>query len=279
MKIARMAGAPDRVTPRATYWYTLAHATTPAKELALSGAALDDLIACLDARGLSVAASLRAHDQLRQRSALASEGLRYLWAFGRMRDALLAARANHRSDYHAHPYPRTLREASLDRLFRRFPLTDFPQTTLLLVSGSYVCDDPLLGPDPGPFSLAADLSTLITPREWDRYTLCGFERGAALVSALPSDRWLRISMATFEDTWSAATRQLQAQGATPSARAVERVALDLLLRAQPEETFEYISGARLRAQAHTPTVSAPETQHGDPAHARFQSRAHAGQGA
>ena len=49
---------------------------------------------------------------------LSPEGVRYLWAFRRMRDALLVARANHCSDYHAYPLPNTLHEDSLDRLVR-----------------------------------------------------------------------------------------------------------------------------------------------------------------
>ena len=285
----REVSAAEGTAPRAPWWYTLAHADTPARRLALPGIALDELIACLEKRGLPVAAPLREHERLRRRSALSAEGMRYLWAFRRMRDVLQAARANHCSDYHAYPLPRSLRESSLDRLYRRFPLDEYPQTTIMLISGAFVCDDPLLGPDPAPHSLAAAAPTAIAPCDWARYTLCGFERGAALISVLPSDRWLRVTPPALEEAWAVATYQLQAQGAVPTSQAIERATLDLLLRGQPDEAFAFVSGSARRRRPLTdardaapemsdtdetpeePTI--PETRNGDAAYARFQRRA------
>ncbi len=289
---ASRASHASPAAPPATWWFTLAHAATPALELALPGAQLDELIACLEARGQPVAPVLRSHERLRQRSARAGDAeRRYVWAFQRLRDALLAARANHRSDYHAYPRPTTLREASLDRLYRRFPLPDYPQTTVLLLTGAQVCADPLLGPDPAPRSRAATLPATLAPEVWDRYTLCGFERGAALISVLPSDRWLRVSLATLEEAFAVAARQLQAprqrQGwlqsqhgetgalsAAPTSSTVEGAALACLLGDLPDSAFALVS-----APAHAAARKAARkmTREGENDRARWHERAHSGQ--
>ncbi len=261
MKTFRVTSAAEASLPAASWWYTLAHATKPAKSQALSGATLDELIACLKARGTPVPPPLREHACLRVRSALAAEGLRYLWAFRSLRDALLVARANHRSDYHEYPLPTSLAEASLDRLYHRFPLGDFPQTTILLISGSYICDDPLLGPDPEPCSLVAAQPTAIPLEDWDRYTLCGFSRGAALISVLPSDRWLRILPDDVEDAWADATHQLQTHGARPTLRTVERAAVALLMRKQTDAEYSFVSGSARRRRR--PTLPTTEGRHDD----------------
>lgn len=284
----REVSAAEGTAPRMPWWYTLAHAGTPARGLALPGVALDQLITCLERHGMPVPAPLRDHERLRRRSALSPEGLRYLWAFRRMRDALQVARANHRSDYHAYSLPNTLREDSLNRLYRRFPLDEYPKTTIMLISGAFVCDDPLLGPDPAPHSLAAVAPTAIAPSDWARYTLCGFELGASLLSVLPTDRWLRVTPPALEDAWAAATYQLQAQGTIPTSQAVERVTLDLLLRGLPDEAFAYVSGSARRrrqladardAAAETPeeperdeAPAMPKTLIGDAPYARYQRR-------
>lgn len=254
MKVLRATSAEEAMPPAASWWYTLAHATKPAKAQALSGAALDGLIACLEERGLPVATLLRQHVCLRMRSALAPEGMRYLWAFRSLRDAMLVAQANRRSDYHAYPHPTSLHEASLDRLYYRFPLTDFPQTTILLISGSFVCDDPLLGPDPEPHSLAAAQSTAIAPEDWGRYTLCGFTRGASLISVLPSDRWLRILPSDVEEAWDNATHQLQTHGARPTLRTVERAAVALLMRGLANAEYACVSGSTRKRRPAIPTA-------------------------
>src|SRR5579859_4247497 len=173
----------------ATWWYTLAYAETPLREQALTDDDLRDLVETLRARNLPLPAEL-ASPRARARRASASgplSGARYIWAFSSLRDALLAARANRRSDYHAYPQPATLREASLDRLYRRFPLDEFPRASVILFSGATVCPDPLLGPDPAPGSLAAELAGVMGPELWDRYTLCGFRQGASLVRVVSSD--------------------------------------------------------------------------------------------
>ena len=276
------------------WWFTLAHAETPASALALPGAQLDELIAYLQARGQPVAPALRAHARLRERTARSGEkGLRYLWAFRRLHDALLAARANHRSDYHAYPCPATLREASLDRLYRRFPLSDYPQTTLLLITGAQVCADPLLGPDPDSRSLAAILPGALAPAAWDRYTLCGFEHGAALISVLPSDRWLRISLPALEDAWAAATRQSERQHedqprlrgapvAAASAGVVEQAALARLLSDRPDSAFALVSEPASGATSRTTRGTMRGTMRGAIREGRddragCDERAHAGQ--
>lgn len=276
MKTMRAISAAEAALPSASWWYTLAHATHPAKALALSGATLDGLIAHMEARDLPVVPTLRQHACLRRQSALAPEGLRYLWAFRSLRDALQVARANRCSDYHPYPNPASLGEASRDRLYQRFPLGEFPQTTILLISGSFVCDDPLLGPDPAPHSLAAAAPTAIAPEDWNRYTVCGFTHGAALISALPSDRWLRIAPPAVEDAWATATRQLQTCGAKPTLRTVERAAVALLMSKLSDATFSYVSSATRRRRP--PVASLADGLSGESADPLYQPGATFGQG-
>lgn len=194
----------------ATWYYTLAHAGTPLRDLSLTEDSLRDLVDTLRERNLPLPAELASPRARRARASGPLSGSRYLWAFSSLRDALLAARANRCSDYHAYPQPATLREASLDRLYRRFPLDDFPHTSVILFSGAPVCPDPLLGADPAPGSLAAELTDAMGPDLWGRFTLCGFRRGASLVRVMPTDRWVRMAPRALEDAWAAAERHLHA---------------------------------------------------------------------
>ncbi len=208
----------------AAWWYTLAYVETPLREQALTDDDLRDLVETLRARNLPLPAEL-ASPRASARRASASDplsGARYIWAFSSLRDALLAARANRRSDYHSYPQPASLREASIDRLYRRFPLDVFPRASVILFSGATVCPDPLLCPDPASGSLAAELAGAMGSELWERYTLCGFRQGASLVRVASSDRWVRMTPRALEDAWAAAERYLRAlpapsisAGATP----------------------------------------------------------------
>jgi hypothetical protein len=190
--------------------YTLAYAETPLRDRALSAEALSDLAETLRARGIPLPADFASS---RARARLTSgplSGARYIWGFTTLRDALQAARATRRSDYHAYPEPATLREASLDRLYYRFPLAEFPRASVILFSGAPVCPDPLLGPDPTPGSLAAELADALGPEAWERYTLLGFRQGLSLVRVMPADRWVRLAPRALEESWEAADRALRA---------------------------------------------------------------------
>lgn len=197
------AGQPVSVT----WSYTLAHAETPLRERALSERDLGELADLLRSRDIPLPAGF-ASPRARARLTSVPGGPRYIWGFTALDDALRAARANRRSDYHAYSEPTSLREASLDRLYRRFPLDDFPRATVILFSGAPVCSDPLLGPDPAPGSLAAELATALGPEAWERFTLLGFRQGATLVRVTPGDRWVRLSPRALEDAWDTAGRAL-----------------------------------------------------------------------
>jgi hypothetical protein len=247
----------------AAWYYTLAHAETPLRERALSEDDLRDLVETLRARTLPLPAELASPRASARRASGSGplSGARYIWAFSSLRDALQAARANRRSDYHAYPQPATLREASLDRLYRRFPLDEFPRTTVILFSGAPICPDPLLGADPAPGSLAAELADVTGPELWDRYTLCGFRRGASLVRVTPADRWVRMSPRALEDAWAIAERHLYAlaapdadEGDTPPGQrsepgAMETVAFQALLCALTGATPDQPAAAPRMSQA------------------------------
>ncbi len=196
----------------ATWFYTLAYSETPLRDLALTENDLRDLLETLRARNLPLPAELASPRASARRASAGSplSGARYIWAFSSLRDALQVARANRRSDYRAYPQPATLREASLDRLYRRFPLSEFPRASVILFSGASVCPDPLLGADPAPGSLAAELADALGPNLWERYTLCGFRQGASLVRSCAADRWVRMAPRTLEDAWDTAGRSLRA---------------------------------------------------------------------
>jgi len=277
MKTARVLSAAEAALSTASWWYTLAHATQPAKALALSGATLDGLVAHLESRSLPVAPALRQHARLRRQSALAPEGLRYLWAFRSLRDALQVARMNRYSNYRAYPDPGSLREASLDRLYRRFPLGEFPETTILLISGSFVCADPLLGPHPPPNSLANAAPDAIAPEDWDQFTLCDLALGASLISVLPSDRWLRIPPPAVEDAWITATHQLQTHGSAPTSHTVERAAVALLMSKLSDTTFSYVNAAT--RGSHRPVAPLADGYSDEPADAHYPPNSSFEQGA
>lgn len=244
--------------PAMAWWYTLAHEETSPARLGVSAAALHEFAETLDARGQETSARLVAqiarevaHAETPRRADTARRGLsgasdavdgvRYVWAFRRLGDALTALRANHRSDYHAYPHPQTLQEASLDRLYKRFPLVDFPRTSALLFTGMRICDDPRLWADPRIKLQAPALPMLVAPEEWERYTVCGFRQGVALVRVTASAKWLRIGARTLEDAWAEARHALDL--ATLSVADEERLRLaetrarDTLLRAAPAEAF------------------------------------------
>ncbi|HEX9038984.1 MAG TPA: hypothetical protein VF808_18525 [Ktedonobacterales bacterium] len=203
----------------ANWLYTLAHAETPLRDLALGEEDLRVVVEALRARNVPLPAELAAPPARRARGPLA--GARYIWAFSSLRDALQVARLNRRSDYHAYPQPSSLREASLDRLFRRFPLTEFPRASVILFSGTRICLDPLLAADPLPGSLAADLAEALGPTLWERFTLLGLRQGASLARVTPADRWVRLRPRTLEDAWEVAERNLRALAASERAEDTE----------------------------------------------------------
>lgn len=200
----------------ATWSYTLAHAETPLRGLALGEDDLSALVETLRARDMPLPAELVASPARRARGPLA--GARYIWAFTSLRDALQVVRLNRRSDYRAYPEPKSLREDSLDRLHRRFPLTEFPRASVILFSGTRVCLDPLLAADPVPGSLAADLAGALSPTLWERFTLLGLSQGASLVRVTAADRWVRMGPRALEDAWATAERTLAAMVAAEEQR-------------------------------------------------------------
>lgn len=244
--------------PAMSWWYTLAHEETSPARLGVSAAALDEFSETLAARGQEAAARLVAQIAREvarteaMRRALAPhrtfgevsdqvDGERYVWAFRRLGDALTVLRANHRSDYHAYSRPQTLHEASLDRLYRRFPLDDYPRTTALLFTGMRICDDPRLWADPRANTQASALPALVAPEDWERYTVCGFRQGVALVRVTASARWLRVGARPLEDAWAEARHALDLSTLRVAdeerLRLAETRARDTLLRAAPAEAF------------------------------------------
>jgi len=225
------------------WWYTLAHEQTPPADLCVTAAAAQDFAEALAAAGEATSAALVA--QIAREVARGAQGEqrvgggeRYVWAFRWLGDALAALRANHRSDYHAYPQPQTIHEASLDRLYQRFPLTDYPRTTALLFTGMRVCDDPRLWADPCADALVSLAPAVVAPENWGRYTLCGFRQGVALVRVSASSRWLRIDARALEDTWAAARSEAEAAPRSVSAlKTVESLACDALLHAAAAEDF------------------------------------------
>ena len=229
------------------WWYTLAHEETAPGRLPVSAAALDDFAEALVGSGQTAAAA-RIAKIAREvaRGDGGDEGERYVWGFRRLGDALAALHANHRSDYRAYPHPQSIREASLDRLYQRFPLTDYPRTTALLFSGSLVCEDPRLWADPHGDALAALAPEVIAPEDWARYTLCGFRQGVALVRVSMGGRWLRIGARALEDVWADARRDAEApavQRGVSVLKTAESLARETLLHAAPEEAFIHMEDA------------------------------------
>lgn len=239
--------APDVVAPghrAARWWMTLATDGEPLSHLHVTAAALREFAATLRARDQERLAALvgqvarevaLAEAAQRLRSPInAPPAERYVWAFGRMADALIVFHANHRSDYHLYPEPQSIREASLHRLVERFPLGEYTRTSALLFTGIGLCSDPRLRADPRSDSAAAALPTLISPEDWDRYTCCGFREGVTLARVSPSARWLRVSLRDLEDAWAGALAAVGAanerQIDTPRLVAAERLARDTLLR-------------------------------------------------
>lgn len=252
---APMAQAPMR--PAMCSWYTLAHEQTAPAEVCVGAAALEDFAEALGACGQEASAARMS--QIAREVALDALGERYVWAFRRLGDALTALRANHRSDYHAYPHPRSVREASLDRLWRRFPLPEFPRTTALLFMGMRVCDDPRLLGDPRADALAALAPEVIAPEDWGRYTLCGFRQGVALVRVSASSRWLRIGARSLEDAWATARRDAEtppySQPSVSALKTAETLARELLVRSASTDAFLSLDDSPASAQVSAPTPS------------------------
>lgn len=252
---APMAQTPMR--PAMCSWYTLAHEQTSPAEVCVGAAALEDFAEALANCGQEASAARMA--QIAREVALGSLGERYVWAFRRLGDALTALRANHRSDYHAYPHPQSVREASLDRLWQRFPLPEFPRTTALLFMGMRVCDDPRLLGDPRADALAALAPEVIAPEEWGRYTFCGFRQGVALVRVSANSRWLRIGARALEDAWAAARQDAETSHGQPSVSALktaETLAREMLVRGAPAEAFLSLDDPPASAVASS-SASAP----------------------
>lgn len=207
---------PPRPAQAPLAWsYTLAYAETPLRALALGEDELRAVVETLRAHNLPLPTELAASSARRAQGA--PGGARYIWGFASLRDAIQVARAIRRSDYHAYPEPASLREASLDRLYRRFPLAEFPRARVILFTGASVCLDPLLGPDPAPGSLGAELPDALGPAIWERYTALGLRQGVALIRVTPNDRWVRLAPRTLEDAWAAGARALTALAAPADA--------------------------------------------------------------
>lgn len=263
-----MAQAPTQ--PATCWWYTLAHEDTPVARLGASSGALGEFAEALAARGHAVPATLvtriTREAQRTDLMGVQSTGERYVWAFRRLDDALAAFRANRRSDYHPYPQPQTLREASLDRLYRRFPLWDYPRTTALLFRGARVCDDPRLWADPRPETLASALPFAIAQEDWDQYTLCGFRRGVTLVRVASTTRWLRVGFRTLEDTWADLVQQMRAGDLQPldesRLQMVEALARESLLHGGAQEAFAHSTDTAASPAAVTRALSrvAPRPQ-------------------
>ena len=237
------------------WWYTLAHEDTAPTQLAVPATELAAFGETLAGRGQVAPAALvariarevaHAEAELRARnpygvaeSAAGPGGERYVWAFRRLGDALEAVRATRRSDYHRYPQPRSLREASLDRLYQRFPLVDFPRVSALLFTGMSVCDDPRIGPDPHADALVAEVPTALAPDTWQRYTVCGFRQGIALVRVSATARWLRIGARALEDAWADArsdpSESSERVGEERHLRVAEERAREALLRIAPAD--------------------------------------------
>jgi hypothetical protein len=260
-ELRQSSGAP---TPSSLcWWYTLAHEQTPPADLCVSAAAAQEFAEALAAAGEAASAALVA--QIAREVARGAQGERrvgggerYVWAFRRLGDALAALRANHRSDYHAYPQPQTIHEASLDRLYQRFPLTDYPRTTALLFTGMRVCDDPRLWANPRADALVSLAPAVVAPEDWERYTLCGFRQGVALVRVSASSRWLRIGARALEDAWAAARRETEGKPPSDSAlKAAESLARDALLRAAPVEAIMRFDEPTIATATREPTAARP----------------------
>ena len=238
MAISAAALAQTPLRPAVCSWYTLAHEQTMPASVCLDAATLEEFADALASAGQEAPAARVA--QIAREVALGALGERYVWAFRRLGDALTALRANHRSDYRAYPRPQSVREASLDRLHRRFPLPEYPRTTALLFMGMRVCDDPRLGADPSAESLASLAPGVIAPEDWVRYTFCGFQQGVALVRVSASSRWLRIGGRALEDAWAEAREAADAphtQRSLSPLKTAETLARDALVRAAPADAF------------------------------------------
>ncbi len=278
---SRVAAAPGRPHPAMRLWMTLAYRDTAPLRVGVTSAELRAFGQALVEREQTAQAALvaqiarevtHAESARRNRPGLVDLGAeRYIWAFGRVDDALTAFHANHRSDYAAYPEPRTLREASLDRLYRRFPLNDYPRTSVLLFAGVRVCDDPRLQADPAVDTLATLAPEPSAQSAWDNYTCCGFRSGLSLVRVSTSTRWLRVGMRELEDAWAGALDAVKGASAgaldAPQFAAAQAHAHEALLRGAVPEAFVSLDGQpdpTVRRSASPPTRA--------PIHATASSR-------
>lgn len=263
-----VAAPQGRSHPAMRLWMTLAYCDTAPLRLGATSAELRAFAEALVEREQATQAALVAkiarevaHAEAVRRNrpgGVDMDAERYIWAYGRVDDALTAFHANHRSDYAAYPEPRTPREASLDRLYRRFPLADFPRTNALLFAGVRVCDDPRLQADPAAETLIDLSPTPLTHADWDRYTFCGFRSGLSLVRVLASTRWLRIGLRNLENAWADSLTQVGAVGAldAPQLATAQAHAHEALLHGAAPEAFVSLDGQPdpiARLSATTPT--------------------------
>lgn len=244
MSAQRAPSIPTAAHAAVGWWYTLAYEDVPPARLAVSAAALSEFSESLAMRGQTAPATLIARvarevtfaeTERRTHASYAESGRleggdRYVWGFRRLSDALVAARANRRSDYHAYPHPQTLRESSLDRLYQRFPLAEYPRTTVYLFTGMRVCDDPRIGADPRADALVSALPALLAPEDWAYLTVCGFRQGVSLARVGATSRWLRVGVRALEEAWAEANGDAALSAADDRLRAVETEARDTLLR-------------------------------------------------
>ena len=242
MNAQRAPTIPTVAQPAAEWWYTLAYDTVSPAQMAVSATALSEFSASLADLGQGASAALitrvarevrLAEEVCRVRTVYSdaeSGAERYIWAFRRLSDALAVARANRRSDYHPYPQPQSLRDASLDRLYQRFPLMEYPRTRVYLFTGIRVCDDPRIGADPPANALVAQLPGLMRSEDWARYTLCGFRQGVSLVRVNAASRWLRIALRPLEDAWAEALGDAAPAASEEHLRMAEIDARDALMR-------------------------------------------------
>jgi len=274
MSAQRAPVIPTAAQSAVRWWYTLAYDDASPARMAVSAGALGQFSEALAALGKTAPAALiarvmrevtfaeaeqraRASDDETGQSIATAGGERYVWAFQRLSDAMAAARVNRRSDFHAYPQPQTLREASLDRLFQRFPLVEYPRTRVYLFTGMEVCDDPRIGADPCANALVAEIPALVAPEDWGRYTVCGFRQGVSLVRVNATSRWLRVGLRTLEAAWAEATGDLPSSADDARLLAAETDARDALLRiaaAQASRRRNEATGAA--SEAHAPVGKA-----------------------
>jgi hypothetical protein len=129
--------------------------------------------------------------------------------------------------------------------------------------GMRVCDDPRLGADPPPESLASLAPGAIAPEDWGRYTFCGFQQGVALVRISASSRWLRIGGRALEDAWAEAREAAEAPHAQRSLsplKTAETLAREALAHSAPADAFLSLDDAPAAPQPAGEPATEPQTR-------------------